>query len=54
MTFISVYIQEGETALYVASEKGYFEIVQILLKANASTDIANKVNILIKVISIFP
>ena len=36
------------TPLYVASERGYIEIVQVLLKAKASTDLANKVSFLMR------
>ena len=47
MTLISLYVQDGDTPLYAASADGNVNIVQILLKANASTDIANKVSFLI-------
>ena len=47
MTFISLYIQDGKTPLYVATKHDYSEIVQLLLKANANTDIANNVSCLI-------
>ena len=38
------YTQDGQTALYIASEKGNNECVQLLLKANANPDIANCVS----------
>ena len=47
MTLISLYIQDGETPLYIATKQAYSEIVQLLLKANANTDIANNVSCLI-------
>ena len=46
MTFISAYIQSDETSLYVASKKGYSEIVKELLKANANIHLANEVSCL--------
>ena len=46
MTFIFAYIQYDETSLYIASKRGYSEIVKELLKANASIDLANEVSCL--------
>ena len=54
MTFISLYIQDGETPLYAATKKGYRKIVELLLQANASTDIANNVGFSRKIIVVFP
>ena len=53
MTFITVYVQEGKTPLFVASKEGYSEIVRLLLNANANTDIANNVSCLLQVIIVF-
>ena len=46
ITFISAYIQFDETSLFVASKKGYSEIVKELLKANANIHLANEVSCL--------
>ena len=51
MTFISVYIyiyiQDGLTPIHIASQKGYSEIVEMLLKANTWIDLTNKVSYLL-------
>ena len=38
------YTQDGQTALYIASEKGNNECIELLLKANANPDIADCVS----------
>ena len=42
-----MYIQDGHTAIHFASQKGYSEIVEMLLKANAKIDLTNKVSYLV-------
>ena len=38
-----VVIQYGDTALYRASDKGYVDVVKLLLQHNADVNIKNKV-----------
>ena len=38
-------MQDGETALHIASKRGYAEIVSQLLKAHAGPNIVDKVGI---------
>ena len=44
MLFVLLHIQDGQTALYIASEKGNNECVQLLIKASATPDIADYVS----------
>ena len=37
-------LQEGDTALHLASQMGWLELVQILARSGADTTIANKVS----------
>ena len=38
-----LFLQDGETPLYVASQKGHIELVQILLQKNVDVNISKKV-----------
>ena len=44
MLFVLLHTQDGQTALYIAAEKGNNECVQLLLKASANPDIADYVS----------
>ena len=40
---VYVYIQDGETALYIASDKGHVAVVELLLQKHANVSICTKV-----------
>ena len=40
---ISTHMQNGDTALKFAAEKGHSEIVSVLVKAHANVNLPNKV-----------
>ena len=44
LLFVLLHTQDGQTALYIAAEKGNNECVQLLLKASANPDIADYVS----------
>ena len=41
---VSVITQDGDSALMLAARQGKTEVVSLLLKAGANTDLQNKVN----------
>ena len=43
LLLISIHIQDGATALKVATDKGHSEIVSVLVKAHANVNLPNKV-----------
>ena len=42
-----IHVQDGETALYIAKQKGHMEVVQLLLQIHADVSISKKVYITI-------
>ena len=41
-------VQEGDTGLTIASIKGHGKVVEVLLRAKASTDLKRKVSVCVK------